>query len=207
MIQPVPDRSIGAYLEALGSSEPTPGGGSVAGVIGALGCGLGRMVISLTTPDAGEAITSLATVDRQLSALQKHFTDLAERDEAAYQGYRDTASMPKTSSEEKTRRRSRMQEALKTAALVPLETAESAYELADCLTPVRQFGNPYLLSDASIAMLCASCCFETARLNVNVNLAMIRDEDWVTDIASRLERLASNMRDKVDPWRQTRGLC
>lgn len=105
--------------------------------------------------------------------------------------------MPKASAEEKSMRRATMQEALKAAALVPLETAESANELADCLVPVQQFGNPHLLSDAQIAMLCASTSFEAARVNVNVNLAMIRDDDWVTDIANRLERLAAEMQKKI----------
>lgn len=196
MTQPVTDRTIGAYLETLGSSEPTPGGGSVAGVIGALGCSLGKMVIALTKPDSDEAMKALEPADRQLTALQMHFTELAALDEAAYGGYRETAAMPKSTPVEKAARRKQMQHALQTAASVPLETAESAIELAQLLIPVQRFGNPYLRSDAQIAMICATSCFEAARINVNVNLAMIRDDGWVTDASARLEKAANKLREE-----------
>lgn len=193
MQAPIADRTIGSYLETLASSAPTPGGGSVAGVIGALGCGLGRMVISLTHCDSEEGATALGAADRQLAALQAHFTDLAEQDEAAYQGYRDAAAIPKSSAEERSKRKAQMQFALKNAASVPLETAQSALTLAELLVPVQEFGNPYLLSDARIALLSASACFEASRINVDVNLAMIHDETFVSDTARQLLEMADRL--------------
>ncbi len=191
MPDPITDRTIGSYLETLTSSAPTPGGGSVAGVIGALGCSLGRMVIALTERDSETDATTLKATDRQLSALQMRFIELAERDEAAYQGYRDASTRPRSTAEQKSWRRAQMQIALKHAASVPLETARTALTLAKLLAPVQKFGNPHLLSDARIALLCATACFEASCINVDVNLAMIRDEVFVSETADQV-------RDMVD---------
>lgn len=190
-------RTIGHYLETLGSSDPTPGGGSAAGLIGALGASLGLMVISLTATDDTAARTHLDTARTRLETLRTRFADLARDDEAVYQDYRDAAAMPRESSEEKATRRETMQKALKHAASVPLAACEAAVELVRVLVPVQEYGNPYLLSDARIAFLCADTCFEASRINVNVNLAMIRDDDWVTNAANQVESLASQLREHL----------
>jgi formiminotetrahydrofolate cyclodeaminase len=187
------NRTIGDYLHTLGSSAPTPGGGSAAGVVGALGAGLGLMVISLTSTDDPDARTALDTARETLEELQRRFTKLAERDEAVYQSYRDAASLPKGTPKERQARREAMQSALKNAATIPLEASAASVELAQAVVPVQVHGNPYLLSDARIAMLCASTCFEASRINVNVNLAMIKDDAWVTETANRLESLAGEL--------------
>lgn len=193
MTDPIADRTIGSYLETLASSAPTPGGGSVAGVIGALGCSLGRMVIALTRCDSEEGATALNAADRQLATLQANFTDLAVRDEAAYQGYRVAAAMPKSSSEEKSQRKAQTQLALRNTASVPLETARSALTLAELLVTAQKHGNPYLLSDARIALHCASACFEASRINVDVNLAMIRDEAFVSEMKDQVQEIAKRL--------------
>jgi formiminotetrahydrofolate cyclodeaminase len=194
---PIAARTIGTYLETLASSAPTPGGGSVAGVIGALGCSLGKMVIVLTGCDSEDNAAALRTVDQTLSELQVHFTELAEKDEAAYQGYRDAAAMPRSSAEEKSQRRAQMQIALKNAASVPLETARSALTLAELLVPVQKLGNPHLHSDTRIALLCGTVCFESSRINVDVNLAMIRDETFVAEMLGLVQDLAERFNDTI----------
>lgn len=191
---PILERTIGAYLDALASGAPTPGGGSAAGVIGALGAGLGLMVLSLTDTDDSDAAQALGAAKDALVRLRQRFTDLAERDESVYQSYRDAAAMPKRSPDEKQARREAMQQTLKTAASIPLEACLASVELARAIVPVQTYGNPNLLSDARVAMLCASTCFEASRINVNVNLAMIKDESWITDASNRVESLAQELK-------------
>ncbi len=190
---PVSERTIGSYLNMLGSSEPTPGGGSATGVLGALGASLGLMVISLTSPEDEETARTLDTARESLVQLRDRFSVLAEADERVFQGYRDAADMPKGTPEEKRARKAALQEALKRAAGVPLQACETAVELARTIVPIQQFGNPHLFSDAQIAMLYAAACFEASRINVNVNLAMIKDDAWITDTAFRVETLATDL--------------
>ena len=49
----VADRKIGEYLEAIAASTPTPGGGSVAALCGALAASLSRMVANLAVGKEG----------------------------------------------------------------------------------------------------------------------------------------------------------
>lgn len=199
MANPIPHRTIGAYLESLGSSSPTPGGGSAAGVIGALGCSLGMMVVAVTKPASTDADTALRRASDQLAALRGHFTTLAEQDEEAYQSYRDAAALPKSTSPEQEFRRVMMQRRLQHAARVPLSTALAAVELATHLEPVRQHGNPHLQSDTRIATLCASTCFDAALINVEVNLPMIRDAGVVLEMRSQLDEVTAKMQELLSP--------
>lgn len=43
------EMTIDAYLSALGSTAPAPGGGAAAGLIGAQACALGEMVSRLSS--------------------------------------------------------------------------------------------------------------------------------------------------------------
>src|SRR5699024_3808970 len=103
----------------LASSEPSPGGGSVAGLVSALAAGLGGMVASLTR-DADPSVVDAASrlADLRASALAS-----GAADELAYGGYIKASRMPKSTDEEKARRRTAMQEAMQEAASVPLNLA------------------------------------------------------------------------------------
>src|SRR5699024_8343134 len=85
------DRTVGSYLDALASSAPAPGGGSVAGLIGALAAGLGEMVVSLTRDPNHEILEAAATLtDLRASALAS-----GAADEQAYGGYVEASKLPK----------------------------------------------------------------------------------------------------------------
>ena len=45
------EMTIDAYLSALGSTAPAPGGGAAAGLIGAQACALGEMVSRLSSSE------------------------------------------------------------------------------------------------------------------------------------------------------------
>ena len=194
----IADRTIGQYLATLGSSDPTPGGGSAAGVIGALGSSLGLMVIALTDLEASEAGGVLREAQQTLTALRDRFTNLARQDEEVYQGYRDAAALPKATPNEKAARREAMQSALKRAASVPLAMCEASVSLAETLAPVHEHGNTFLLSDARIGSLCARACFDASRVNVEVNLAMIKDAAWVAETTGQLDTLAQQLEQVSD---------
>ncbi len=181
------ERRLAPYLDEIAAGTPTPGGGSVAAVVGALAAALGEMVANLTlgreTYAGAEA--SLRPARELLTALRAALLDAAAADEAAYQSYRDATSLPRTSDDEKTARAEAMQRALIAATLVPLAVARSAREVAETLASVAREGNPHVHSDAALAALLAEAALRGALLNVRGNAAMLSDrelaETYLTD--------------------------
>lgn len=186
----VADRTIGHYLSTLAAPEPTPGGGSASGIVGALGSALGEMALSLTDIDGSDHADELRDSAQRLSALRERFIELARADEKAYQGYRDAADLPKRNDEETSIRRVAMQDALKKAAGVPMSMCDASVELAQALAPVQAYGNKYLRSDARVGGAFARACFDASRDMVEANLASIKDADWVEEVTAHLDDLA-----------------
>lgn len=180
---PIADRTIGDYLTTLGSSSPAPGGGSVAGLIGALAAGLGQMVISLTVK--GDTTGELSDRFDALNQSIQRLLAAAEADELAYGGYVEASRLPKSTSEEKSDRRTAMQNALVNAGEVPLALAETACEVLDHLAPVVAHGTTHALSDADIAILLAQASVTAGLANVRINIPLIKDPAIAVRLATR----------------------
>lgn len=196
----IDNRTIGTYLDALASSQPAPGGGSVAGLVGALAAGLGEMVVSLTRDADPELVKAADTLsDLRASALAS-----GAADEQAYGGYVEASKMPKETDQQKSVRKATMQEALEEAAAVPLELALTAGRVLDALAPIVRHGSTHVLSDAAIAITLALACVDASLINVRINLPMIRNDEVVTSIRGkaqeaeqRARRLAEELRDEL----------
>lgn len=205
--RPPADRTIGEYLGKLASSQPAPGGGSVAGLVGALAAGLGQMVVGLTLK--GESNPVLEGQFETLGAARESLLAAAAADERAYGAYVDATRMAKNTDEEKVTRRATMQAALVNAANVPLMQAEAACSLLEELEPVAREGTAHALSDAEIAMMLAHTSVKAALVNVRVNLPLIKDEARARVIASRAatvdgraDRHAAEVRAALEARRQ-----
>ncbi len=189
-MKPILERTIGEYLEALASSAPSPGGGSVAGVVGILAAGLGQMVVSLTRKDEpGHPL------DAAYDALQEAIDALlesAQTDESAYGRYLEASQLPKSTPEEKQARREAMQAAMINAAEVPMGLAGHALAVLDHLEPVMRQGTTHALSDAAIGVSLAQASVTAALANVYANIPFIKDEATATDLTNRANAIQTS---------------
>lgn len=181
------DRTIGEYLGTLGSSAPAPGGGSVAGLIGALAAALGQMVanVSAKGSDSPAFAAQVAMLQSRLDA----FVAGAEADESAYGGYVAATSLPKTTPEEKAIRRQMLQEALHASARAPLGIVETATLLLEDLVSVIESGAMNILSDAEIAIALAEAAVVAGLVNVRINLPMIKNVDLAASLSEQVVAL------------------
>ena len=173
------DRGLSAYLDEVAAGTPAPGGGSVTAVVAALAAALGEMVANLTLgrEKYADAEASLRPARDRLTALRSNLLDAAAADEAAYQSYREAASLPGTNDDEKSARTDAMQRALIAATDVPLAAARSAHEVAEFLQSVARDGNPHVRSDAALGALLAEAALRGALLNVRGNAALLMDRE------------------------------
>ena len=78
--------SIDEFLNRVADRTPTPGGGAVAGLAGALACAMGRMVAaySLRKDAAAPVREQVESVAGQLAVADQLLRGLISRDGAAY---------------------------------------------------------------------------------------------------------------------------
>lgn len=193
---------VAGYAAAVSSSEPAPGGGSVAGVVGALAASLAEMVGHLSTGRGGDQPEEARLVANleSASALRSRFLELAAADEAAYGGYVAATKLPKGTDAEKATRRASVQAALGNAADMPLTIAANCRELLDVLEHLANHGNKHVLSDVVVAAMCAEVATRASCLNVLVNARMIKDEERsrsYEETAHSLEQLIQEQSEAV----------
>jgi glutamate formiminotransferase/formiminotetrahydrofolate cyclodeaminase len=181
-----PETTPETFLEAVAEGTPTPGGGSVSALAGALAAALGSMVchLSLSKKTQGAAATDLQGILERLETHRAELTVLVERDAAAYRGVLEAYRRPKGSAEEKEERAAAIEEALEEAARVPLQVAGGAVEVLELLPVLLEAGLPSAASDLGVAAYVAEAAVKGAGLNVRTNLSSLRDKA----LASRLEQ-------------------
>ena len=179
------------FLTELSSSAPVPGGGSVAALEAALGASLLAMVANLTI--GRKRYADVEPDARRILARAEELRDRAVRlsgeDRDAYAAVSSALGLGRETDEQKRERRARIQDALKGAALPPLQTMEVAAEVLRLAGELVDIGNRSAISDVGSAALSAHAGLEAARLNVEINLASVDDETWREDIRRSMERL------------------
>ena len=174
---------LSVVLDRVASPEPTPGGGSVAAIAGALGTALAQMVAGLprTRHDNDDERAVLATLQAPLAELRERLLGLADEDTAAFDRLMAGFRMPKASDQDKAARRAAIQDATRAATTVPLQTAVACARVLDLVGTVAALGNSSASSDLLVAM-----GMLRAAANVRTNLPGITDEDFRGDVAARI---------------------
>ena len=166
-------------LRSIASSEPTPGGGSVAALSLAHAHSLSLMVARLTLAkekwveghDAAKA-----TIELSEPALEEAIL-LAISDSEAFESVMSAYRLPKETEDEKKQRSEEIRNATIGAALAPLNTASSAQKLLSNLEKQSAACNPNALTDLASASEMALSAAKIASLNVRINLEYIEGED------------------------------
>lgn len=175
------DMTLTGFCAETISNSPAPGGGSIAALCGALSASLAGMVASLTIGKKGyegEEREMLALREKALS-LQQNLLSAIDEDASSFNGYMAALKLPKDTEEQKGVRKAALQQGLKEAAMVPLHTAELAAEIFPLATYVVEHGNKNALSDGLVSAMAARTAILSALLNVRINLASIKDEEFV----------------------------
>ncbi|MEJ5228801.1 MAG: cyclodeaminase/cyclohydrolase family protein [Pseudothermotoga sp.] len=196
--------SIREFAERVADKSPTPGGGAVGALVGALAASLVEMVANLTLSRADysdwhaemEKVVSLMK-EKRLALLEGIDLDVKAFDEvmAAYK-------LPKNTVEEKEKRSQLIQEALKKAARVPYESCRHVKEILKSAVSVTEWGNVNAISDAVSAAELAASAFYSAKANVLINLKLIKDEEFKEYMLHELKTFAGEVEGALRSVRQ-----
>jgi glutamate formiminotransferase/formiminotetrahydrofolate cyclodeaminase len=177
----------GAFLEAIASSDPVPGGGSVSAYAGALGAALARMVTGLTIGRKKYAAVEaeMTLLAAEADSLTTQLSSLVDRDADAYALVTSAYKIPKESPD----RDAGITKALLGAAEVPLETARVCVRVTQLALAVATKGNSNAVTDAGVAALLAEAGCKGASYNVRINVAALSDKS----LGRELEREAMDL--------------
>ena len=202
MTERLTDKPVSQFLDALASSAPAPGGGSVAALSGALGAALLSMVCNLTVGKKKYANVEqdIKAILEKSESLRHKLADLLQADVQAYTAVSQAMKMPRATEEEKVARAETLQKALKGATEVPLQIAEACVEVIALCQPAAEKGNKNAVSDAGVAILMAEAGLRSAALNILINLGWIEDQRFTAEKQRQLDVLLEGkptLRDQV----------
>lgn len=183
--------TVNEFIEKVASKSPAPGGGSVAAVTAAQGIALTKMVTGLTIGKKkyAEFDEIMKEISKKAEELTNKLIEYVNKDTEAYNNVSAVFSMPKETDEEKKKRTKAMQEALKTAAVVPFEVMELCHEALILTEKCIGKSNTNAISDLGVAALNLDAGTKGAWLNVKINLSGIKDPDFVNEYAAKGEEI------------------
>ena len=183
--------SVSGFVASVASSNPVPGGGSVAAHAGALAAALAQMVAGLTIGKKKYAGVDAEMKEAALKAvsLGNTLASLVKRDAEAYSLVSEAYKLPKEPADAAARRSEAVTNALLKAAEVPLETARASVEVAQIAALVAEKGNTNAVTDAGVAALLAQAACKGAAYNVRVNVQALDDKSKGETLAREAERL------------------
>jgi glutamate formiminotransferase/formiminotetrahydrofolate cyclodeaminase len=173
------------------SDSPAPGGGSVAALMGALGVSLGGMVANLSAGKRGwdDKLPYFSDWAVKAQQLKDELLFLVDEDTAAFNKVMEAFALPKESAEEKAARSSAIQSANKYAAEIPLRVMETASKAYQLLGEMAESGNPASISDVGVGVLAVRACIDGAGMNVQINLAGLKDENFKSSLQKKLQQI------------------
>lgn len=176
--------TVHEFIQELGSSSATPGGGSAAALCGALAGSLCTMGASVTLgrdsyKDVWNEMEGVAEEARSYTAV---LLDLMDEDPRVYASVIEAARMPKTTEAEKEARKARIQEALKAACQPPLEILRTVAKIARLLESLLFKGNQNALADLGTAAELLSSASKAAAYSLEANLKRIEDASFKEEI-------------------------
>jgi formiminotetrahydrofolate cyclodeaminase len=187
----IKDTPVEPFLDALASNKATPGGGSAAAILGAMGAALVSMICNLTIGKKkyAEVESELKDVLAKAEALRHRLTGMIEDDVKAFDAVMAAYGMAKETDTDKAARDKAIQAALKQATEVPMRCCHAAREVIDRAAIASDKGNLNVISDAGVGVLAAYAALRSAALNVFTNARMITDKTFAEAKLKELNEL------------------
>ena len=185
-------QTCGAFLDALASKAPVPGGGGASALAGALGAALCTMVGNFTVGKK-----KYAAVEEDVKALMARAEDIRGRllaqvdaDAAAFEPLSRAYAIPKDDPD----REKVMEQCLRDAAAAPMEILRLSCEAIDLHREMLDKGSVMMLSDVGTgAVLCWGALYG-AWLNVKVNTKSMADRAYAGAMNAEADQLVNQYR-------------
>ena len=173
----IDDLTTSKFLDALASGNATPGGGSAAAIMGAMGAALMSMVANLTIGKKG--YEAVETEMRELLAESRGAARPPDRHGGRRRGGLRHADGRLQAAEGDRRREgaraaSPSRYGLKRATEAPLACARACAEAVRLTERAVEHGNLNVISDVGVGVVAAWAALRSAALNVHINAPQMK---------------------------------
>jgi formiminotetrahydrofolate cyclodeaminase len=189
--------SLAQLLDAFASNQPVPGGGSAAALAGAVGASLLIMVAGLpkTRHGTDEERSALTAAAARLRPLRDELASLIDRDSEAYTSVINAYRLPRSTDAEQAARRDAIDEAMRAATEAPLATIRACERAMREAEVIVSSGAASASSDVAVGIELLKTAARGAGMNVDTNLAAVKDDEYVQRVSQELRDLEQEMED------------
>jgi len=171
--------TVRQFIQVTADKTPTPGGGSIAAVVGALATALGEMALAFTRGKKKftaheELYVQVADRAQRARGL---FLELVKDDVAAFELYQQTSRMEAGGEKDRA-----MQTALAAAINVPRQTSKLALAVMKDMASLADKCNPYLASDLLAGAALIEATVRLCDYNVLANTPQMPDSDQAGEL-------------------------
>lgn len=158
----IKSQTVEGFVKNLGSSSPTPGGGAVAALSGAMAAALVEMVANLTIgKNKYEGVQKQARIiSKEASKLSKELLLLANE---------DTKAFDKVMASYRSKNKTQIKRALMLAIEIPSRISMLSKQTQRLGEKIAKIGNRNAYSDARSAIYLARAAYKGAQENIKIN--------------------------------------
>ena len=197
---PLVNKKVTDFVDEVSRDTPAPGGGSIAALAGALGASLASMVANLSVGkgEFDKHYADLCELAEKAQDAKDHLVAAVDADTEAFNEVIDAMRMPKDTTEQLEAQAKAMCEGYKSAARVPLRTAEVCQDVVNLCVRAAKIGNEAVMSDAGVGALMAFAGVQGAIYNVRINLPHTKDQVFIDKMSATLDTLLETSRQMCD---------
>lgn len=189
-------QSCRAFVDALASSAPAPGGGGAAALVGAIGTALGNMVAELTLgkPKYAAVEEQILALRTRCDGLRQELIDQVEADERGFLPLAKAYGIPK----DDPRRQELLEKATLTACAAPMKIMELCADAIECLKELAAIGSRLAVSDAGCGAVLCKAAMQAASLNIFINTKTMTDRPAAEALNCQTQELLDRYGAKAD---------
>jgi len=201
---PLVNMKVNDFIDEVSRGTPAPGGGSIAALAGAIGSALASMVVNLSV-GKGEYDSSyddLCELAESAQSIKDELIRAVDADTEAFNEVIAGIRMAKDTPEQLELRSKTIRAGYKSAAEVPLRTAQLCRQVLDLCQAAADIGNQAVMSDAGVGALMAYAGVQGAIHNVRINLPHTKDEAFISKMKETLGDLLSESKELCEVIQQ-----
>ncbi len=185
------NKSCYAFIDALASKSPVPGGGGASALVASIGIALGSMVGNLTVGKKKyiDSESDIQELLRKSQLLINRLNELVQKDADAFEPLSKAYGLPTDTPEQQAEKHTILQKSLVRAAMVPMEIAECCLEGIYILDEYAKKGNRLVISDAGVGALFCKSALQGAKLNVLININLMDNETLKQELLDKITAL------------------